>query len=66
MVSTIKYALKAAIVFLVIAAIITVTNIKFDRLKTQKYNGQMITMADREKQLDCLAKNIYFEAGHEP
>ena len=66
MVSTIKYALKAAIIFLVIAAIITVTNIKFDRLKTQKYNGQMITMADREKQLDCLAKNIYFEAGHEP
>lgn len=37
--------------------------------KLDKYvdsNGSQITAAVRERQLDCLAKNIYYEAGSEP
>lgn len=42
-------------------------NYKLDSLKsaeTQPLNS--ITASVRERQLDCLARNIYFEAGHEP
>lgn len=28
--------------------------------------NDVITIKDRERQLDCLARNIYHEAGHEP
>ena len=30
------------------------------------YRSYATMMADREKQLECLAKNIYFEARNEP
>ena len=43
-----------------------ITNNKFEYLKTTEYNQKYITMAEREKQLVCLAKNIYFEAATEP
>lgn len=52
---------------LVVALGITVsklTEFKTNAIKID--NGQPITMAEREKQLQCLAKNIYHEAGHEP
>jgi spore germination cell wall hydrolase CwlJ-like protein len=28
--------------------------------------NDVVTIKDRERQLDCLARNIYHEAGHEP
>jgi spore germination cell wall hydrolase CwlJ-like protein len=28
--------------------------------------NDVVTIKDRERQLDCLARNIYYEAGHEP
>jgi len=37
---------------------------KFNRLEEVK--GSMITAEHRERQLDCLARNIYFEAANEP
>ncbi len=46
--------------------IFTITETKFDYLKTKDYNTKYITMAEREKQLQCLAKNIYYEAATEP
>lgn len=52
--------------FLVSYAVLAVTENKFDYLKSKDYNGKFITMAEREKHLSCLAKNIYFEAGYEP
>lgn len=43
-----------------------VTN-KFDKLRAQRPDGLAVTTAaEREQQLDCLAQNIYYEAGHEP
>lgn len=40
-----------------------VIHFKFDSLKTSDlFPKSYITMAEREKQLNCLAKNIYFEA----
>ena len=45
--------------------IMAITNNKFEYLKTKDFNQKYVTMAEREKQLTCLAKNIYFEAATE-
>ena len=39
---------------------------KFDHLKEARENVSSITADMRQKQLDCLARNIYYEAGSEP
>jgi hypothetical protein len=39
---------------------------KFDRLREARENPSPITAQLRQKQLDCLARNIYHEAGYEP
>ena len=41
-------------------------NYKLDQLKAAELQASPITAEMRDKQLDCLARNIYFEAGHEP
>lgn len=42
-------------------------NYKLDLLKSAEAKPiSSITAGVRERQLDCLARNIYFEAGHEP
>jgi spore germination cell wall hydrolase CwlJ-like protein len=45
----------------------TVTAQKIYNLKhnTVMYSKDIVTIKDRERQLDCLAKNIYYEAGGE-
>jgi spore germination cell wall hydrolase CwlJ-like protein len=43
----------------------TVTH-KLDRLKSTQMQMSTVTADMREKQLDCLARNIYHEAGYEP
>jgi spore germination cell wall hydrolase CwlJ-like protein len=61
-------------IFLVGVAIQTVTQKRLDyyrkvELVTQQAvvtkNKELATLKDRERQLDCLAKNVYFEAGAE-
>jgi spore germination cell wall hydrolase CwlJ-like protein len=46
----------------------SITQTKMSRLKESTvYNApDVVTIQTREKQLDCLALNIYREAGHEP
>jgi spore germination cell wall hydrolase CwlJ-like protein len=46
----------------------TVTKIKFEQLRSNQFttSKDVVTIRDRERQLDCLAKNIYYEAGSEP
>jgi spore germination cell wall hydrolase CwlJ-like protein len=39
--------------------------IKFNEVVQEKPEN-FITMAQREKELECLSKNIYYEAGNEP
>jgi spore germination cell wall hydrolase CwlJ-like protein len=55
--------------FLLIATLVqTVTTSKFTTLKGMQFgsSADVVTIRDRERQLDCLAKNIYHEAGFEP
>lgn len=46
----------------------TVTSTKFAVLKEKNgfYSSDIVSIKTREQQLDCLAINIYREAGHEP
>ncbi len=39
---------------------------KLDTLKTARTETSQVTADMRQKQLDCLARNIYHEAGYEP
>ena len=41
-------------------------NYKLDTLKHARTNVSTVTAELRQKQLDCLARNIYHEAGYEP
>jgi spore germination cell wall hydrolase CwlJ-like protein len=45
-----------------------VTQSKMDYLRAQNASAPttFVTVADRERELKCLAQNIYYEAGHEP
>ena len=54
--------------FVLVASMIqTVTARKFSYLEgvEETASSEIVTTKDRERQLDCLAKNIYYEAGGE-
>ncbi len=63
--TVLKYLVRLLAMIGILYALILITNIKFNYLKTKDYNQKYVTMAEREKQLLCLAKNIYFEAATE-
>ena len=55
--------------FLAVAILVqNVTSNKFAVLKEKNgyYSGDVVSIKTREQQLDCLALNIYREAGYEP
>lgn len=55
--------------FILIASLVQlVTARKFSSLEDSEAlaSSEIVTAKDRERQLDCLAKNIYHEAGSEP
>jgi spore germination cell wall hydrolase CwlJ-like protein len=66
MVSILNWILRIFFLVLVAKGLLYIIETKTEYLKTKDYNAKYITMAEREKQLACLAKNIYFEAGYEP
>lgn len=51
---------------LVMAMLWQAIQIKFTVLRNGAEEGTYVTAAERTKQLDCLTKNIYNEAGNEP
>jgi spore germination cell wall hydrolase CwlJ-like protein len=53
---------------LVALLLVTVTKSKFNALRAnlQQQDVAVVTAADRTKQLDCLTRNIYWEAAGEP
>ena len=53
---------------LTVMVIQSVTTSKLNRLKQTAgiSSKDIVTIRDRERQLDCLTKNIYYEAGGEP
>ena len=52
--------------FFVISIITQVSINKIEYFKHTKVNVSSMTSLERERQLDCLSKNIYYEAGSEP
>ena len=53
--------------YLVVITVEGLTATKFENLRLRQYSGTSeITTEVRERQLDCLAMNIYQEAGWEP
>ena len=53
--------------FLMIAMCVkAITQNKFSTLRAIDSSGQIVSAKERDRQLDCLARNIYHEAGHEP
>lgn len=65
-----KLAVAASILFMVIALTMSVSLLQWavsDKLaKFEPAESSQITVAVRERQLGCLARNIYYEAGSEP
>lgn len=54
-----------ALLAITIVSVKTV-NYKLDHLREARMNVSPVTADMRQKQLDCLARNIYHEAGYEP
>jgi spore germination cell wall hydrolase CwlJ-like protein len=52
--------------FFVLSIITQVSINKIEHFKHTKVNVSSMTSSERERQLDCLSKNIYYEAGSEP
>ena len=67
-ISVTKGTLIALGLFLVATLLVTVTKAKFDHLRAnlQAEDEAVVTANTRMKQLDCLTKNIYWEAASEP
>lgn len=53
--------------FLLVYSVNALTQSKFEKLKESNslYSNDVVTIKTRERQLECLAMNIYREAGHE-
>jgi spore germination cell wall hydrolase CwlJ-like protein len=66
MIRIIKFVLFTLALLAVTYAGNKVVNYKLDHLKEARMNVSPVTAELRQKQLDCLARNIYHEAGYEP
>jgi len=66
MIRIIKTIVFILVIVLVGLAGIKAVNYKLDTLKTAREQASPVTAQIRQKQLDCLARNIYHEAGYEP
>ena len=68
MVKYVKFAVFVFTAILLVISIKTIANIKINSLKESLnlFDVEVITAEQRKKELDCLAINIYREAGHEP
>jgi spore germination cell wall hydrolase CwlJ-like protein len=60
--------LKFLGLMLIAAVLVQVVNIKFENLRegSEAYRQGFVSTADRTRQLDCLTRNIYWEAASEP
>jgi spore germination cell wall hydrolase CwlJ-like protein len=64
---TIRAAVIAVSALLIYGVVYAITDAKFDKLAAiLPQDETAVTAAERERQLDCLAINIYREAGYEP
>jgi len=66
MIRIIKFVVFALAVVLVALGGYKAVTYKLESLKTARMAISPVTAEMRQKQLDCLARNIYHEAGYEP
>jgi len=66
MIRIIKTILNISVVLAVALVAQQAVQFKFDKLKDARETASPITAQMRQTQLDCLARNIYHEAGSEP
>ena len=66
MIRIIKIVLNCLVLLAIIIAAQQAVTFKFDKLKEARETASPITAQLRQAQLDCLARNIYHEAGSEP
>jgi spore germination cell wall hydrolase CwlJ-like protein len=66
MLDKLKYLVPVAAVTLALLFVTTVTSHQMNRLAQVQESASLITADARLKELDCLARNIYFESASEP
>jgi spore germination cell wall hydrolase CwlJ-like protein len=68
LITTAMASMRVISLLALIVVLVTVTNSKLQTLRTtnEVYLQGFVSAADRTKQLECLAKNIYWEAATEP
>jgi spore germination cell wall hydrolase CwlJ-like protein len=66
MIRIIKFVVFALAMLVVTIAGYKAVTYKLETLKTARMSVSPVTADMRQKQLDCLARNIYHEAGYEP
>ena len=66
MIRIIKFVVFALAMLAVTFAGYKAVNYKLETLKNARMSVSPVTAEIRQKQLDCLARNIYHEAGYEP
>ena len=66
MVRIANVVLKVLLLSITLFLIFKFTFNKIEQYKDDRNFNSPISMAERERQLNCLAKNIYFEAASEP
>lgn len=66
MVRTINIVIKVLLLSVTLILISKFTTSKIEQYRQDRNFNSPISMAERERQLTCLAKNIYFEAASEP
>lgn len=66
MIRIIKFVFFALASLAVVFGGYKAVNYKIETLKTARQTASPVTAEMRQKQLDCLARNIYHEAGYEP
>jgi hypothetical protein len=66
MIRIIKIFINCVVILSVIGVVQVTVARKFDHLKQARESASPVTAQIRQTQLDCLARNIYHEAGSEP
>ena len=66
MVRIINVVIKVLLLSVTLILISKFTTSKIEQYRQDRNFNSPISMAERERQLNCLAKNIYFEAASEP
>lgn len=66
MVHAVNIVLKVLLLSITLILITKFTSSKIEQYRQDRDFNSPVSMAERERQLNCLAKNIYFEAASEP